>query len=104
MSGGAWVARGGAGCAGVAVGGAGGVLRDLEVGGRDDGEDGELGGAGGRGLGLAEVVVGVECVARHVAGADGVAEEERGVVAYSLGAVIAAAWVHDYAPRLCGMV
>jgi len=39
----------------------------------------------------------------HLAGRHGVAAENVYVVAQSVGAVLAATWVHDYAPRLRGM-
>ncbi len=41
---------------------------------------------------------------RSLAGTFGVAVEELAVVAQSIGAVIAAAWVHDYAPHLRALV
>jgi alpha-beta hydrolase superfamily lysophospholipase/SAM-dependent methyltransferase len=45
-----------------------------------------------------------ECFARHVAKAHGVAVEDMAILAHSVGAVIAATWVHDYAPAIRGMV
>ncbi len=41
---------------------------------------------------------------RSLAGTFGVAVEELAIVAQSIGAVIAAAWVHDYAPNLRALV
>jgi alpha-beta hydrolase superfamily lysophospholipase len=41
--------------------------------------------------------------ARHIRETHAVAAEDMAVVAQSVGAVIAAAWVHDYAPRLRAM-
>lgn len=41
---------------------------------------------------------------RHLAPAHGVAAENAVVVAQSFGAALAATWVHDYAPRLRGLV
>ncbi|HEY4364503.1 MAG TPA: bifunctional alpha/beta hydrolase/class I SAM-dependent methyltransferase [Bryobacteraceae bacterium] len=41
---------------------------------------------------------------RHIRAEFGIAEEEISVVAQSVGAVIAAAWVHDYAPAISCMV
>ena len=42
--------------------------------------------------------------ARHIRTGFGIAAENTAVVAQSVGAVIAAAWVHDYAPRIRAMV
>jgi alpha-beta hydrolase superfamily lysophospholipase/SAM-dependent methyltransferase len=46
----------------------------------------------------------LDCFARHIAAAHGIAIERTALVASSLGAVIAGAWVHDYAPPLRGLV
>src|SRR5689334_18304972 len=40
----------------------------------------------------------------HLHAAHGVTEEQTVVVAHSVGAVVAAAWVHDFAPRIAGLV
>lgn len=53
---------------------------------------------------LAEVVKDVEALVSHVSAAHGIARENMIVMAHSAGAVVAAAWVHDYAPPLRGMV
>jgi alpha-beta hydrolase superfamily lysophospholipase len=53
---------------------------------------------------FAAVVGDVHDFVRHVAQADGVATEEMALVAQSMGAVLAAAWAHDYAPRIRAMV
>jgi alpha-beta hydrolase superfamily lysophospholipase len=53
---------------------------------------------------VAEVIRDAEFFARHVVKVHGIPLEDLGVVAHSVGAVIAAAWVHDYAPRIRGMV
>ncbi len=42
--------------------------------------------------------------ARHIGQAHGIGVEEIALLAHSVGAVIAAAWVHDYAPPVRGMV
>jgi len=39
-----------------------------------------------------------------VIGQTGIAIEDTLIVASSIGAVLAAAWVHDYAPNICGMI
>jgi alpha-beta hydrolase superfamily lysophospholipase len=46
----------------------------------------------------------LDCFARHIAGAHGIPLERQALVASSLGAIIATAWVHDYAPPLRGLV
>jgi alpha-beta hydrolase superfamily lysophospholipase len=61
---------------------------------------GERGGA----RSIADVVRDAECFARHVAAAHGIPTSDTAVVAHSVGAVIAAAWVHDYAPPVRGIV
>ncbi len=46
----------------------------------------------------------VDCFMRHVSEQSGVALENMTVIAQSVGAVLVAAWVHDYAPRIRAMV
>lgn len=46
----------------------------------------------------------LDCFARHIAAAHGIPAARMAVVASSLGAVIATAWVHDYAPPLRALV
>jgi SAM-dependent methyltransferase len=41
---------------------------------------------------------------RHLAQVHGIRPEQTVVVAHSVGAVVAATWVHDFAPRLAGLV
>lgn len=53
---------------------------------------------------LACVIKDAEEFARHLVSAHGIALEDTIVLAHSVGAVIAAAWVHDYAPPLRGMI
>ncbi|HEY8746616.1 MAG TPA: bifunctional alpha/beta hydrolase/class I SAM-dependent methyltransferase [Tepidisphaeraceae bacterium] len=65
---------------------------------------GRSSGERGRAPNLAGVIKDVDCFARHVARAHGVATENTAVLASSVGAVIAAAWVHDFAPPIRGMV
>lgn len=45
----------------------------------------------------------VQTFVDHLGQAHGIAPEDLHVVAQSVGAVLAAAWVHDYAPRIRGM-
>lgn len=53
---------------------------------------------------LGVVVKDADVFARHVERAHGVPLRETVVVAHSVGAVIATAWVHDYAPPIRGLV
>ena len=46
----------------------------------------------------------LDCFARHIAAEHGFPADRVAVVASSLGAVIAAAWVHDYAPPVRALV
>jgi alpha-beta hydrolase superfamily lysophospholipase/SAM-dependent methyltransferase len=53
---------------------------------------------------LATVVRDAEEWGRHLATAHGIAPHDTIVLAHSLGAVIATAWVHDYAPPVRGLI
>jgi alpha-beta hydrolase superfamily lysophospholipase/SAM-dependent methyltransferase len=53
---------------------------------------------------LAVIIRDVEAFFQHIEKTHGVAREDIILVAHSVGAVVAAAWVHDYAPRLRGLV
>jgi alpha-beta hydrolase superfamily lysophospholipase/SAM-dependent methyltransferase len=53
---------------------------------------------------FATLVKDVDVFARHVAATHGVAVEDTIILGHSVGAVVAAAWVHDYAPPVRGMV
>ena len=46
----------------------------------------------------------LDSFARHVCGEYDISIEKTAIVAHSVGAVIAAAWVHDFAPPICAMV
>ena len=61
-------------------------------------------GARGDAPGFATMVDDLDRFVRHVAAQYGIAVEDMVVVANSVGAVVAATWVHDYAPRIRGMV
>jgi alpha-beta hydrolase superfamily lysophospholipase len=52
---------------------------------------------------LATSIRDVQTFIDHIAAAHGFAHENIGVVAQSVGAVLAAAWAHDYAPRIRSM-
>jgi alpha-beta hydrolase superfamily lysophospholipase/SAM-dependent methyltransferase len=58
----------------------------------------------GRAPSISAVTKDADCFARHIAKAHGIRTEDTAVIASSVGAVIAAAWVHDFAPPICGMV
>jgi alpha-beta hydrolase superfamily lysophospholipase/SAM-dependent methyltransferase len=53
---------------------------------------------------VAAVARDAEWFARHLTRAHGVPVEELVVLAHSVGAVVATAWIHDYAPPVRGMV
>ena len=53
---------------------------------------------------LATVVRDADEWARHLAAAQGIDLQDTVVLAHSLGAVVAAAWVHDYAPPIRGLI
>jgi alpha-beta hydrolase superfamily lysophospholipase len=61
-------------------------------------------GARGDAPGIAALIRDVQTFADHVREAHGFAMEDIAVVAQSVGAVLVAAWVHDYAPRIRCMV
>ncbi len=46
----------------------------------------------------------IDCFVREISARDGIAVEDITVIAQSVGAVLAATWVHDYAPRLRALV
>lgn len=54
--------------------------------------------------GFATLVDDLDCFVRHVSTEYGIAVEDIVVVANSVGAVVAATWVHDYAPRIRGLI
>ena len=58
----------------------------------------------GHAPGFMSYVRDLEAFFRHLRARHGVSPENTVVVAHSVGAVVAAAWVHDFAPRLAGLV
>lgn len=52
---------------------------------------------------VAELTRDLDCFVRHLSDVDGIDETEIVVLAHSVGAVVATAWVHDYAPRIRGL-
>ena len=53
---------------------------------------------------IAASVRDIETFTAHIAQSDRIAVEDMAVVAQSVGAVLVAAWAHDYAPRIRAMV
>ncbi len=53
---------------------------------------------------VAAVAKDADVFVRHISARYGVAIQDMAVVAHSVGAVVAAAWIHDYAPPIRGMV
>ena len=61
-------------------------------------------GARGDAPDISDSIRDVQTFVEHIGAAHGFAVEDLGVIAQSVGAVLVAAWVHDYAPRLRCMV
>lgn len=57
-------------------------------------------GARGDAPGIDALVRDVDTFVAHIASAHGIASDDIAIVAQSVGAVLVATWVHDYAPRL----
>jgi alpha-beta hydrolase superfamily lysophospholipase/SAM-dependent methyltransferase len=53
---------------------------------------------------VAALVKDLDAFGRHITAEYGITQDNMVVVAHSVGAVLAAAWVHDYAPPLRGLV
>jgi alpha-beta hydrolase superfamily lysophospholipase/SAM-dependent methyltransferase len=53
---------------------------------------------------FADVIRDLDCFVRHLSRSNHIALSEFGVIAHSVAAVTAAAWVHDYAPPIRAMV
>jgi alpha-beta hydrolase superfamily lysophospholipase/SAM-dependent methyltransferase len=66
---------------------------DMRAHGRSEGEQGST-------TTMATFVQDLDEFVRHIQSEFGIAEEDIAVVAQSVGAVVAAAWVHDYAPSI----
>ena len=65
--------------------------------GRSEGERGQA-------ESFAELVKDVDCFIRHICQHHGFSSEEIMVIGQSVGAVMLTTWVHDYAPKIRGMV
>lgn len=65
---------------------------------------GHSSGERGTAAGISTVIADADEWFQHLVSCHGVTADETVVVAHSLGAVIATAWVHDFAPRIRGLV
>jgi alpha-beta hydrolase superfamily lysophospholipase len=65
---------------------------------------GQSPGRRGHAAGFMEYVRDLDTFFRHLQKAHGLQPERTVVVAHSVGGVVAAAWVHDFAPRIAGLV
>lgn len=65
---------------------------------------GQSPGRRGHGPGFMQYVRDLECFMRHLEKTHGLKPERTVLVAHSVGGVVAATWVHDFAPRLAGLV
>ncbi len=65
---------------------------------------GQSPGRRGHGPGFMQYVRDLACFLRHLEKQYGLQLERTVMVAHSVGAVVAAAWVHDFAPPLAGLV
>lgn len=65
---------------------------------------GQSPGQRGHGPGFMQYVRDLACFIRHLEMTHGLRQERTVVVAHSVGGVVAATWVHDFAPRIAGLV
>lgn len=65
---------------------------------------GQSDGRRGHGPGFMQYVRDLDCFIRHLEKTHGLQQERTVLIAHSVGAVVGAAWVHDFAPRLAGLV
>lgn len=65
---------------------------------------GQSPGKRGHGPGFMQYVRDLACFIRHLEKTHGLKQERTVVVAHSVGGVVAATWVHDFAPRIAGLV
>ena len=79
-------------------------LRDTAVFAWDQRGHGNSPGERGWAATLADVIKDAEWFARHVAQEHHIRTEDTAIIAHSVGAVVATAWVHDYAPPIRAMV
>ena len=79
-------------------------LPDFDVFAWDARGNGKSPGARGDSPSFSALVRDLECFVRHMEAQHGVAPQDMAVVAQSVGAVVAATWVHDYAPKIRALV
>src|SRR5437763_7802998 len=79
-------------------------LADVAVFAWDQRWHGRSPGARGSGPDLATVIRDADQWARHLVAAHGISLRDTIVLAHSVGAVVATAWVHDYAPPVRGLI
>jgi alpha-beta hydrolase superfamily lysophospholipase/SAM-dependent methyltransferase len=79
-------------------------LADVAVFAWDARGHGESPGERGSAENLGVVIADIEAFVRHVSHQHGIAVQNMVVMAHSVGAVTVAAWVHDYAPPIRGMI
>jgi alpha-beta hydrolase superfamily lysophospholipase/SAM-dependent methyltransferase len=79
-------------------------LEDVAVFAWDARGHGRSTGARGSAPDVATVVTDADLFIRHLTQRHGFAQENMVILGHSVGAVIAAAWVHDYAPSIRGMI
>ncbi|MEM6354175.1 MAG: alpha/beta fold hydrolase [Pseudomonadota bacterium] len=65
---------------------------------------GASGGPRGGGMRFDQIVRDLDCFAGHLRNRDGIALHDTAIIGQSVGAVVAAAWVHDYGPPIRAMV
>lgn len=79
-------------------------LDDVEIFAWDQRGHGDSPGERGSAANLAQVIRDADDWAKHLVAQHGIALENTVVVSHSVGAVVALAWVHDYAPPIRGLV
>ncbi len=79
-------------------------LHDVDVFAWDQRGHGNSPGERGAARNLAQVIHDANDWAQHLVNQHGIAMENSIVMAHSVGAVVAAAWVHDYAPPIRGLI
>src|SRR4051812_44333936 len=80
------------------------AVDDLHIFAWDARGHGESPGERGSARDIGVLIADVDAFIKHLTTAHGVATEDMVVVAHSVGAVIVAAWIHDYAPGIRGVV
>src|SRR5882724_37301 len=79
-------------------------LRDVAIFAWDARGHGRSPGERGSAENLGVLVKDVDAFVRHISVEYGIAISDMIVMAHSVGGVVAAAWVHDYAPPIRGMI